>query len=237
MTITLVFLAFVAAIAAWWLTRNGIMTKPWLEIGVEAGTTGGARGMEALPIPAAKFGLGVFLGVVGALFALFLSAWSMRMAASDWWAPPLPNLLWFNTGALVAASAVLHGVRAAARRGEKEVVWAGLLAAGGLTMAFLGGQILVWLQLSADGYLFTTNPANSFFYLITGLHGLHMLGGLAALGRAVDRAWRDADPPRLLLSVELCATYWHFLFCVWLVLFAVLTGWADGFIALCLSLV
>lgn len=237
MTITLVFLACVAAIAAWWLARNGIMTKPWLETGVEAGAIVGVRGIRPSPIPAAKFGLGVFLAIVGALFALFLSAWSMRMAATDWWAPPLPNLLWFNTGALVAASALLHWVRGAARRGEKDIVWAGLLAAGGLTMAFLGGQILVWLQLSAGGYLFTTNPANSFFYLITGLHGLHMLGGLAALGRAVDRAWRDEDPPRLLLSIELCATYWHFLLFVWLVLFAVLTGWAAGFIALCLSLV
>lgn len=237
MTITLVFLLLVAAIAAWWLARNGIMTKPWLEVGLEAGAAGSTRHVKTSPIPAAKFGLGVFLAIVGALFALFLSAWSMRMAATDWWAPPLPKLLWFNTVALVAASALLHWVGIASRRGEKDVVWAGLLAAGGLTMAFLGGQILVWLQLSADGYLFTTNPANSFFYLITGLHGLHMLGGLAALGRTVDRAWRNGDRPRLLLSIQLCAAYWHFLLFVWLVLFAVLSGWAAGFIALCRSLV
>src|SRR3546814_18215446 len=62
-----------------------------------------------------------------------------------------------------------------------------------------------------------------------------MLGGLAALGRTIDRAWRPGDPG-LRLSVELCATYWHFLLLVWLVLFALLAGWADDFLALCRSL-
>ncbi|MFX5494500.1 cytochrome c oxidase subunit 3, partial [Acinetobacter baumannii] len=78
------------------------------------------------------------------------------------------------------------------------------------------GQLLAWRQLSAAGYWLAANPANTFFYLLTALHGLHVAGGLAALGRVTVRAWRGSDAGRLALSVELCATYWHFLLVIWL---------------------
>ena len=63
----------------------------------------------------------------------------------------------------------------------------GLLAAGLFAFAFLAGQLMVWRQLAAAGYFLTANPANAFFYLITALHGLHLLGGLVAWGRATPR--------------------------------------------------
>src|SRR3546814_4819679 len=81
-------------------------------------------------------------------------------------------------------------------------VRAGLLAAGGLTMAFLGGQLLVWRELTADGYLLAGDPASSFFYLITGLHGLHMLGGLAALGRTIDRSEEHTSELQSLMRIS-----------------------------------
>jgi cytochrome c oxidase subunit III len=86
------------------------------------------------------------------------------------------------------------------------------------------------------GYLLITNPGNAFFYLITGAHALHVLGGLVALGRTADKVRRNADSGEVRLSVELCALYWHFLLLVWLVLFALLTGWAGEFVALCRGL-
>ena len=69
------------------------------------------------------------------------------------------------------------------------------------------------------------------------MHGLHILGGLVALGRD-DRAGPGAAmaPDRLRLSVELCAIYWHFLLLVWLVLFVLLAGWADDFVDICRQL-
>ena len=79
-------------------------------------------------------------------------------------------------------------------------------------------------------------PANSFFYLITAVHGLHVLGGIVALGRTTIRALRDVEVARLRLSVALCATYWHFLLVVWLVLLALLTGWAEDFVLICRQL-
>jgi len=98
----------------------------------------------------------------------------------------------------------------------------GLLAAGAFTVVFLFGQVLAWQQLGAMVYFDVTNPAIAFFYLITGLHGLHLLGGLVAWGRTVNRVWGDFDVAKITQSVELCTVYWHFLLVVWLVLFGLL---------------
>jgi cytochrome c oxidase subunit 3 len=98
----------------------------------------------------------------------------------------------------------------------------GLLAGGGLTVVFLLGQILAWRQLAAMDYFEVTNPAIAFFYLITGLHGLHLLGGLVAWGRTAASVWGDFDVAKVRQSVKLCTIYWHFLLLVWLVLFGLL---------------
>jgi len=155
------------------------------------------------------------------------------MAVSDWQPLPLPRLLWLNTGVLVLSSVALHCTSVAARRGQIDTVRLGLATAGLTTLAFLVGQLMAWRQLTADGYFLASNPANSFFYLITGMHGLHVLGGLVALGRTTTSAWAGTRPERLRLGVELCAMYWHFLLFVWLAIFALLAGWAATFIDIC----
>jgi cytochrome c oxidase subunit 3 len=66
------------------------------------------------------------------------------------------------------------------------------------------------------------------------VHGLHVLGGLVAWTRASLRAWRGADAARLRLAVELCATYWHYLLVVWVVLYALLVS-NDLGLAICSS--
>jgi cytochrome c oxidase subunit III len=228
----LVFLTALLIIATWWLSRQGLMSKPWLEQGAAIDW----RVARQTPSSAAKVGLGVFLAVVGSLFALFISAYAIRMQMPDWRALPLPEILWLNTGMLVLSSVALHGARKAARRGEDVELRLSLLAAGVTALAFLSGQLLAWRQLTADGYLLASNSANAFFYVLTGIHGLHILGGLIALGRTIARAWRGIAPERLQLSVELCATYWHFLLFVWLILLSVLTGWAGNVIDLCRQL-
>ena len=96
---------------------------------------------------------------------------------------------------------------------------AGLLATGLLTFAFLAGQVLAWRELAASGQYASGNPANAFFYLLTAFHALHLLGGLAALGRGVIRVYGDVELERVRLGAELCAVYWHYLLVVWLVLF------------------
>ncbi|TGV65817.1 cytochrome-c oxidase, partial [Mesorhizobium sp. M00.F.Ca.ET.158.01.1.1] len=107
--------------------------------------------------------------------ALFTSAYFMRMTVSDWQPLPLPRLLWFNTGVLILSSVALQCASVAARRGQVDMVRLGLVTAGLTALAFLIGQLMAWRQLTDDGYLLSSNPANSFFYLITGMHGLHIL--------------------------------------------------------------
>jgi cytochrome c oxidase subunit 3 len=135
---------------------------------------------------------------------------------------PLPRLLWLNTGVLVASSVALERARRSARSGRLEAVRPALLAGAVAALLFLAGQLLAWRQLAAAGQFLDNSPAAAFFYLLTAVHGLHILGGLVALGRTIVRsgAVPDPDPPRL--GVELCALYWHFLLVVWLVLLAVL---------------
>jgi cytochrome c oxidase subunit 3 len=226
------FLAVIAIIAGWWLSQQRLMAKPWLE----EGPIDDFPGTGAVTLPAAKLGLGVFLAVAGALFTLVISAYSMRQNLADWRALPLPKLLWFNTGVLVLSSIALQWAYLAARRNDLEGVIIGLLGGGISAVIFLVGQLLAWEQLILAGYFVASNPANSFFYLITAVHGLHLMGGLVALGRTTSKVWRGAKVAEARLSVELCAIYWHFLLLVWLVLLGLLTGWTDDFIAICRGL-
>jgi cytochrome c oxidase subunit III len=228
MSVIILFMAGIAAIAGWWLSQQRLTAKPWLEEGVIADVRG-----DSAP---AKIGLGVFLAVVGSLFALFISAYSMRMNMADWRALPVPRLLWFNTGVLVLSSIALQWAHVAARRDDMDGVIVGLGAGAAFAVTFLVGQLLAWRQLNAAGYFLASNPANSFFYLITAAHGLHLMGGLVALGRTTAKVWRGAEMTRVRLSVELCAIYWHFLLLIWLVLFGLLTGWAGDFIDICRQL-
>jgi cytochrome c oxidase subunit 3 len=144
------------------------------------------------------------------------------MAYADWQALPVPALLWLNTAILILSSIALQWARVAAGREQADGVRRGLLAGGALAFAFLVGQLLVWRQLGSLGYFVDSNPSNSFFYLITGLHGVHLLGGLVAWFRASIRLWRGAEVVKIRMSVELCAVYWHFLLVVWLVMFGLL---------------
>src|ERR1700738_4178020 len=105
-------MAGIAAIAGWWLSHQRLGAKPWLEEGVIVDFREGS----APSLPPAKIGLGVFLAVVGSLFALFISAYSMRMNMVDWRALPVPRLLWFNTGVLGFSSVAPPWARGGARR-------------------------------------------------------------------------------------------------------------------------
>jgi cytochrome c oxidase subunit 3 len=120
------------------------------------------------------------------------------------------------------ASAAFQLTRGAATKGQRRTVKAGLIAGGVFTALFLGGQLIAWQQLNSNGYIMAGNPANSFFYLLTALHGLHLLGGMWVWGRTTTRLFTGAEAKNVRLSVELCAVYWHYLLLVWIGLFALL---------------
>jgi cytochrome c oxidase subunit 3 len=237
MSVTIFFLAIVGAIAGWWLSHQRLTAKPWLEAGAIDDFPATGASLQ----PAAKIGLGVFLAVVGSLFALLISAYLMRMNMAsmeqgdinlgDWRPLPVPKLLWLNTGVLIASSAALQWAWVSARRRETGRLRAGLYLGGLCALVFLGGQLLAWRQLSAAGYFLSADATAAFFYLLTGVHGLHVLGGLVALGRTITKSWRGIGVEKLRLSVQLCAIYWHFLLLVWIILFGLL--WLGASNLLC----
>jgi cytochrome c oxidase subunit III len=146
----------------------------------------------------------------------------MRMMGEDWTRLPLPRVLWLNTAVLIFASVAMQITRAAARRGQLERVRSGLIAGGVFSFSFLAGQLWAWQQMDVAGYFLAANPAYSFFYLLTAVHGLHLLGGLWVWGKTTAKVLRGAEVGKVRVSVELCTVYWHYLLLVWLVLFAVL---------------
>ncbi|VVD96773.1 putative cytochrome c oxidase subunit 3 [Pandoraea pneumonica] len=157
------------------------------------------------------------MGVIGVLFGLMLVAYVMRMSLGDW--RPLPSLpvLWVNTGVLAAACIVMQSSVWQAKRGELRRSRRDWMAAGVLAMVFVIGQLWVWRDLVARHYGVAGNPANSFFFLLTGLHALHLIGGLVAWALLMPRAISHGTRARRL---ALTAQYWHFLLVLWLVLFA-----------------
>ena len=193
---------------------HDLTVKPWLT----------AQGTVELRDKAAarKLALKVFLAIVTVLFLLLVVAYARRMAYEDWRPSPQLGLLWANTFALVLSSVALQWALFSARRGQMDGMRVAFLAGGAFTVVFLVGQILAWRQLGTMVYFDVTNPAIAFFYLITGLHGLHLLGGLVAWGRTFTKVWGDFDLAKIRHSVELCALYWHYLLGVWLVLFGLL---------------
>jgi cytochrome c oxidase subunit 3 len=206
------------AVIVGWLLRQTFNVKPW----VSGRSVASVDGDGALQLPKVKVGLWVFLAVATSLFALLISAYHMRMMEADWAKLPLPGVLWLNTAVLISSSVAMHWTRAAAQRGQVDGVRTGLIAAGVFAFSFLAGQLWAWQQLNASGYFVAANPANAFFYLLTALHGLHLLGGLWVWCRTTARVLRGAEVGKVRLSVELCTVYWHYLLLVWLVLFAVL---------------
>ena len=138
-----------------WLLRQTLNTQPWNADDPLENEPG--RGV--LETEPEKIGLLSFLAVVTSLFALFLSAYMMRMNLGDWRPLTEPNLLWANSAVLILASFAFQLTRGAANRGQLPTVKAGLVAGGICTALFLLGQLVAWQQLAANGYILSGNPA------------------------------------------------------------------------------
>jgi len=213
-------MAALMGVVAWWLLKQSVNTRPW-EAQAPQGPNEDFSG-RSLPMPNARIGLFVFLAVVTSLFALFISAYTMRMELGDWRPLPDPSLLWLNTGLLIFSSIALQWAYIATGKGQVNTVRNALLVGGFFAFAFMLGQLLAWQQLVEAGYYAHTNPANAFFYLITGTHALHLLGGLVAWARTTIKLSSGSEIASIRTSVELCAVYWHFLLAIWVILFGLM---------------
>jgi cytochrome c oxidase subunit III len=217
MYITLIFLGVIMATVIWWLLRQTLNTQPWVSEAADNEVSGSSMDASTKAVA-----LMTFLAVATSVFGLFISAYTIRMEEPDWRPLAEPTLLWFNTAILIIASIVYHWTRNATVNGNMGRVKPGLTVAGAFTILFLFGQIVAWRQLNTAGYYVDLNPANAFFYLLTAVHGIHMLGGLWVWAKSTINVWTGADSDSVRLSIELCTVYWHFLLLVWIVLFGML---------------
>jgi cytochrome c oxidase subunit 3 len=226
MSLTIAYTALVIGVLTWLFLVRRLSAKPWA---TPSGVAIGAADEQRTP--PTKIGLWVFLAVVSSLFGLFISAYYMRMgmghgadaALNDWGAVSDSPLLWINTMILVAGSVAMQSARGAANNGNALRSSRALLIGGLLTVAFLVAQFVVWRELRVSPAFNPTNPAVAFFYLLTGVHGLHLVGGLYVWARTYTRMkWRRAEIIDVRLSIELCSVYWHYLLIVWVVLFGLL---------------
>ncbi len=171
----------------------------------------------------AEFGLGLGLAAIGSLFLVFLGAYfSLAYWSEDW--PPAqlataPAGLWVSTGMLIASSLC---VAKAVRTREESGVMLWLSATLLFGILFLLAQVQVWHAMHTSGLLPSTNGYGAMFYTLTGLHGTHVLAGLAYVTTLLLRVRNSSSPRISPTTVRLCGVYWHFIGAIWLVLFCVL---------------
>ena len=171
-----------------------------------------------------RTGIWVGLAAIAMTCAALTSALYVREGAStDWQHIALPPILWFNTLALLASGITLEVARrriAAFMRGQggsRSTASLWLNATMLLGLIFVAGQYMAWLKLRSEGLYLPTNPNSSFFYVLTGVHAVHVLGGLGGLTRVMVKF---RSPVRILRrsTVDATAYYWHFMSLLWVYL-------------------
>jgi cytochrome c oxidase subunit 3 len=212
---TAIFMALATGVVLWFLVVSRLTAKSWE-------SQDGKGDVGAIRMAPARIGLWIFMAVVTSLFSLFISAYAMRMHVGAWCHISIPDILWVNSLVLVAASIAMQRARWAADHGTRAGARSALIAGLVLSLAFLAGQMIAWQQVGPSVYFISGSPAVAFFYVLTTVHGLHLIGGLWVLGRTVSRFANGAELVDLRLSLQLCSVYWHFLLLVWLVVFGVL---------------
>ena len=172
--------------------------------------------------------LGLFLALIGmtTLFGAFLIAYLLLRKNAPSWPPPgapvPPQGLWLSTILIAASSATFVRAGRVGRANAAAELRRWLGATLGLGVAFLIVQAILWRDVFAQGRSTASDAYGTIFYSLTGLHAAHVIGGLVFLARTTLRARAAPNAPRTRLAGALCATYWHYMAAVWVVLFAVL---------------
>ena len=198
-----------------------LMQKPWDPAQVKVDNL---HEGATLDLSKGKLGLRYIMIISTIFFCLFIVTYSDRLVYPDWQKMPEPLMSWLNTLILLISSAFFLNAQIAAQNNQFIIVKKRLIVIGFLALAFLIGQLIVWLQFINLGYYVSSNPANAYFYVFTALHGLHLLGGLIYWLITIRKVWVPSNIviAKVKHTVELCAIYWHFLLAVWIVLFGLM---------------
>jgi len=169
-----------------------------------------------------KFSLWLIIISIIMMFGAFTSAYIVRRAEGNWLEYNLPDVLLINTVVIIASSIAMQLAYTAAKRNNLNQLKLMLLLTLGLGVAFLVGQWSAWAELVQNNIFFggaTSNPAGSFLYVLTGVHGFHLITGLIFIVAVLMAAFKYQVHSKKMLRIELCTIYWHFLGVLWLYLY------------------
>ena len=170
-----------------------------------------------------KFAMWLFLASVIMLFAAWTSAYLVRRADGNWQVFDLPSMFYTSSLIIILSSIAMHMSYASAKKDNPNQVkiWVTITAVLGLL--FLVAQLIGWQQLINNRIHFSGgNPSASFVYVLSGMHGVHLISAVIFLGVVWNSARQLKISSKNLAQIEMCTTYWHFLGALWLYLFVFL---------------
>ena len=177
-----------------------------------------------------RIGMWIALASILMLFTALTSAYIVRAGTGNDWRPiAMPRMLWVSTAVILLSSVTISIALRALKRKDHQGYKRWLLLTVVLGLTFLATQLLAWRQLVAQQVYVATNPHSSFFYLLTAVHGVHLLGGIFGLDYLLLRTWRKTaeakSEARREAAASAVALYWHFMDGLWVYLFLLLFLW------------
>ena len=169
-----------------------------------------------------KFTVWLFIISITMMFAAFTSAYIVRRSEGNWQDFALPANMLVNTILLVLSSVALQYGFFAAKKDNLKAVKLAVIVTFALGVAFLVGQWNAWSELVDNKIFFggaTANPSGSFLYVLTGVHGFHLVTGLIYLIIVLISTFKFRVHSKNLVQLEMCTTYWHFLGALWVYLY------------------
>ena len=166
-----------------------------------------------------KFGMWLFMASVMMMFMSLTSAYIVRQAEGNWVFFELPSLFYITSVIIVASSITMQWAFFAAKKDQAKTVRILLLVSSVFGLLFLVGQFFGWKQLVANSIYLVGNPSGSFLYILTGLHGLHIISAIIFLLIMLNASFKGKVHSQDMTKMEMCTTYWHFLGGLWLYLF------------------
>lgn len=197
---------------------RGISPPPPAPPGDDGGDGGAGDFGGSFPISKGQLGIWILLTAVIMLFAGLTSAYIVLRGLPTWQNIALPSLLLPNTAVLILSSFTIELSKGALRKNQFQAMKTWLALSGVLGLIFITGQLAAWRQLVHAGVYLPSTLQSSFFYVLTGLHGLHLLGGIAGLSFVLFKALRNRLTVFNHEPLKLCATYWHVMDAIWVYL-------------------
>ncbi len=169
---------------------------------------------------ALKFGLWIGMASITMMFAALTSAYLVRRPAGNWYEFKLPIQFFVSTLIIIASSITMEWAYKNLKNQNQKNYNYGIVLTFGLGILFLVSQILSWKALVASGITIDLSVSGSFLYALSGIHAVHVIGGIAAIMVCVANAFLNSFTvsSMRLLKVDLVRQYWHFVDILWIYL-------------------